>query len=530
MRRTQVCAIPIDFMVTEMANYKETDYILPGRAESYWMATTPESSYPPLSGDTRVDVAILGGGIVGITAAYFLKEAGVSSVAVIEADRIITGVTGHTTAKVTSQHSLIYDYLISKFGKDQAQQYAESNQAAIEKIASIVSSKNIACDFVRKPAYVYAGSEESTGVIRNEVDVAQSLGLPASFKADLPLPFETYGAIRFDNQAQFHPRKYLCALSREIEGDGCHIFEKTRALKIEGDGPVTITTDKGIVKAHKVIQATHFPIHDKPGLLFQRLYQSRSYVLGIRIEESFPQGMFINAEEPVRSLRSQPAGESELVLVSGEGHRTGEGNEIDHYRNLEKWVRSVYSVNSVDYHWSTQDVITVDHVPYIGRLTSDNENLYIATGFRKWGMTTGTAAAMILTDMILGQSNPWEEVYNPSRFKPIESAKTFFSQAIEATKGLVGDRITPVHEKASQILPGEGAIVKVEGERVAAYRDEAGVLHMLDPSCSHMGCIVSWNNAEKTWDCPCHGSRYNSMGEVIKSPAVYGLPEKKVKD
>ncbi|MDD2340836.1 MAG: FAD-dependent oxidoreductase [Methanosarcina sp.] len=517
-------------MVKDMADNKETDYTLPGKAESYWMATTPESRYPPLPGDTCVDVAILGGGMVGITTAYLLKEAGVPSVAVIEADRIITGVTGRTTAKVTSQHSLIYDHLISKFGKEHAQHYAESNQAAVEKIASIVSSKDIACDFVRKPAYVYAGSEESAGNIRNEVDAAKNLGLPASYKADLPLPFETYGAVCFSNQVQFHPRKYLCALAREIEGDGCHIFEKTRALKVEGDGPITIKTDKGNIKAQKVIQATHFPIHDKPGLLFQRLYQSRSYVLGVRIQEPFPQGMFINAEEPVRSLRSQPAQGGELILISGEGHRTGEGNEIEHYRNLEKWVRSVYSVNSIDYHWSTQDVITVDHVPYIGRLTSDNENLYIATGFRKWGMTTGTVAAMILTDMILGRSNPWEEVYKPSRFKPIESAKTFFSQAAEATKELVGDRITPVHEKASQILPGEGAIVKIEGKRVAAYRDKAGILHTLDPSCRHMGCIVSWNNAEKTWDCPCHGSRYSAEGEVIKSPVVYGLPEKKVKE
>ena len=477
-----------------------------------------------------MDVAILGGGIVGITTAFLLKEAGIPSVAVIEANRIAAGVTGHTTAKVTSQHNLIYDHLISKFGKEQAQQYAESNQVAVEKIASIVSSKEIACDFVRKPAYVYAGSEESTKNIQKEVDAAQSLGLPASLESDLPLPFKTYGAIRFSNQAQFHPRKYLCALAREIEGDGCHIFEKTRALKLEGDGPITITTDKGTVIANKVIQATHFPIHDKPGLLFQRLYQSRSYVLGVRIEETFPQGMFINAEEPVRSLRAQPSGEGELILVSGEGHRTGKGNEIDHYRNLEKWIRSVYSVNSIDYHWSTQDVITVDHVPYIGRLTSGNENLYIATGFHKWGMTTGTVAAMILTDMVLGRSNPWEEVYNPSRFKPIESAKTFFSQVAEATKGLVGDRIIPAHEKASHILPGEGAIVKIEGEQVAAYRDETGALHTLNPSCRHMGCIVSWNNAEKSWDCPCHGSRYNARGEVIKSPAVYGLLEKKVKD
>jgi glycine/D-amino acid oxidase-like deaminating enzyme/nitrite reductase/ring-hydroxylating ferredoxin subunit len=513
-----------------MANQKETDYILPGRAESYWLATTPESNYPALQGDIRVDIAIIGGGIVGLTTAYLLKEAGVSSIAVIEADSILAGATGHTTAKVTSQHHLIYDRLISKFGKRQAQQYAESNQAAIEKIASIVNSRKIDCDFVRKPAYVYAGSEDSIEKIRSEVQAAQKLGLPASFEENLRLPFETYGAIRFGHQAQFHPAKYLRALAEEVHRDGCHIFEKTRALKIEGDNPITIITDRGTVNAQKVIQATHFPIHDKPGLFFQRLHQSRSYVLGVRLRDPFPEGMFINAEEPVRSLRSQTTNGEELVLVTGDGHRTGEEeHESSHYQNLEKWIRSVYSVNSIDYRWSTQDTISIDHIPYIGRLTSGNENSYLATGFKKWGMTTGTVAAMIITDMILGKSNPWEEVYDPSRFKPVESAKTLLSQAIEATKGLVGDRILPTHKEASEITPGEGAIVKIEGKRVAAYRNQEGILYTLDPACSHMGCIVSWNDAEKTWDCPCHGSRYSVRGEVIHSPAVYGLPEKKVK-
>lgn len=513
-----------------MAAQIESNYILPGRAESYWMATTQESNYPALSGDIRVDVAILGGGIVGITTAFLLKEAGASSVAVIEADRILDGVTGHTTAKVTSQHHLIYDYLLSKFGRRQAKQYAESNQVAIEKIASIVNSRNIACDFVRKPAYVYAGSKESTGKILNEIEAAKSLGLPASYREELPLPFKTYGSIRFDNQAQFHPRKYLCALAREVAGEGCQIFEKTRALKIEGNGPITITTDRGTVLAQKVIQATHFPINDKPGFMFQRLYQSRSYALGVRIRDPFPQGMFISAEEPVRSLRSQPtAYGGDLILVTGEGHRTGEGNhEIDHYQNLKNWIRSVYSVSSIDYHWSTQDTMPVDNVPYIGPLPSSSENSFVATGFRKWGMTTGTVAAMILTDLIFGKANAWEEIYDPSRFKPVESAKNLISQVAEATKGLVGDRILPTRKKESDIVPREGAIVEIAGERVAAYRDHDGVLHTLDPSCRHMGCIVSWNDAEKTWDCPCHGSRYYAEGGVIDSPTVYGLREKKV--
>jgi glycine/D-amino acid oxidase-like deaminating enzyme/nitrite reductase/ring-hydroxylating ferredoxin subunit len=494
-----------------MANQKETGYTLPGRAESYWIATTPESSYPALPGDIRVDVAILGGGIVGITSALLLKQAGVS-VAVVEADRIIKGTTGYTTAKITSQHDLIYDRLISKLGREKAKQYADSNQAALEKIEYIVRSWDIPCDFSHKPAYVYAGSEDSAQSILDEVGAARSLGLPASFEGNPPLPFETFGSVRFDNQAQFHPRKYLSAVAREIEGDGCYIFEKTRALGIEGGDPVVIKTDKGTVRADNVIQATHYPIVDYPGgELSRKLSQSMSYVLGVRIEEPFPDGMFINAEKPGRSLRSQPAEGGELVLVVGDGHPTGNGkNTSEHYKHLEDWARSIYKVRSIDYHWSTEDVMPDDGVPLIGRITPDSEHSYIATGFRKWGMTTGTAAAIILTDTILGSDNPWREVYDPSRSKPGEP----FS----------------IQEETSRLAPGQGTFIEKGEEKVAAYRDPQGVLYNLNPSCRHMGCPVSWNDAEKTWDCPCHGSRYNARGEVIQSPAIYGLLDKNVKD
>lgn len=497
-------------MVKDMANQRETNYILPGRAESYWMATTPRSNYPVLPGDIRVEVAIIGGGIVGITSAFLLKQAGVS-VAVIEADRIIKGVTGYTTAKITSQHNLIYNRLISELGRRQAKQYAESNQAAIEKIEYIVRSWDISCDFAHKPAYVYASSEDSAQRILDEVRAARNLGLPASFEGNVPLPFETYGSVRFSHQAQFHPRKYLCALAREIQGNGCHIFEKTRALGIEGGEPVVIKTDRGTVRAENVIQATHFPIVDKPGGSYKKLYQSMSYVLGMRIEETFPDGMFINAEEPGRSLRSQPANGGELILAVGDGHPTGNGNPAhEHYRHLEDWARSIYKVRSIDYHWSTEDVMSDDNVPIIGRLTPDSEHSYVATGFQKWGMTTGTVAAMILTDTILGRDNPWTEVYDPSRSKQVSPFA--------------------IQKEISMIEPGQGIVIEKGEEKVAVYRDPQSVLYTFNPACRHMGCFVSWNDAEKTWDCPCHGSRYNARGEVIQSPAVYGLLEKKIKE
>ncbi|QLC49052.1 FAD-dependent oxidoreductase [Methanolobus zinderi] len=510
---------------------RSTDYTPQGKAEAYWISSTPESDYPSPSENAEVDVAIIGGGIVGVTSALLLKQAGLS-VALIEAGRILHGVSGQTTAKVTSQHHLIYDHLISHYGEDQARKYAESNQAAIEKMASLINEHNIDCDFMYKPAYVYAGSMSSVEKIHKEVDAAKKLGLPASFDDNPPLPFGTYGAVRFDRQAQFHPRKYLCALARMIPGDGSHIFENQQVREMEGDGPVKVSTHEGItVTAKDVIQATHFPVFDKPGIFFSRLYQSRSYVLGVRIGEPFPEGMFINAEKPAHSLRSQPTDAGELVLVAGEEHRTGEAkNSLDHYRRLEEWARSIFPVKSVDYHWSTQDVMPVDHVPYIGRITSGSKHSYMATGFQKWGMTTGTVAAMIISDMILGNENPWAKVYSPSRFKPVESAKDIFLQTVESTKGLVGARILPLHEDVSNLAPGTGAVVKVEGERVAAYRDDNGDLHTLDPACSHMGCFVSWNNAEKTWDCPCHGSRFNIKGEVVHNPAVHNLSKKKVNE
>ena len=492
-----------------MANQKGTGLTVPGKAESYWIASTPDSNYPALSGDIRVDVAILGGGIVGLTSALFLKQAGVS-VAVVEANKIISGVTGYTTAKITSQHDLIYNRLISELGREKAKQYADSNQAAIEKIEYIVRSLDVSCDFSPKPAYVYAGSQDSAQSILDEVRAARSLGLPASFEGSPPLPFETYGSVRFDNQAQFHPRKYLCAVARELEGENGYIFENTRALGIEGGSPVVVKTDKGTVRADNVIQATHYPIVDRPGELSKKLSQSMSYVLGVRIEESFPDGMFINAEKPGRSLRSQPAEGGELVLVVGDGHPTGDGKPTsEHYKHLEDWARSIYNVHSIDYHWSTEDVMPQDEVPLIGRLSPENEHIYIATGFRKWGMTTGTAAAMILTDIILGRDNPWSEVYDPSRAKP---------------------DLLSIKEEASKLEPGQGAIIEKETEKVAAYRDSLGVLYTLNPLCRHMGCQVSWNEAENTWDCPCHGSRYNARGEVIQSPAIYGLLEKRAKD
>ncbi|RPJ52369.1 MAG: FAD-dependent oxidoreductase [Methanobacteriota archaeon] len=502
-------------------------YQLPGRPASYWIESTGDSRYPRMPTDVNVDVAILGGGIVGITAAVLLKAAGLT-VAMVEADRIARDVTGHTTAKITSLHRLCYHTLTGSFGRDGARRYGEANQAAIETIASVIASRGIACDFVRKPAYTYAEAGSTADAVKAEAAAARDLGLPASFVQDVPLPFTTAGAVRFDNQAQFHPRKYLCALARDIPGDGSAIYEETRAMQIKEGEPVVVETDRGPLKARDVIIATHFPFYDHPGLYFARMHPSRSYALGIRISEPFPEGMFINAEGPARSLRSQPTGGGELVIVGGDGHKTGQGGPTTlHYKHLEEFARSVFDVSSIDYRWSTQDNITVDGVPYIGRLTNDRHHVYVATGFGKWGMTGGTAAATILTDLILERRNPYAEVFDPSRFKPVASAKDFVLQNVNVAGELVSGYLVGRPKDPSALAPDDGAILDIQGKKVAAYRDGGGTLHLLDPACRHMGCVVTWNDAEKTWDCPCHGSRYSAEGRVIHGPAVRGLSKKK---
>jgi len=499
-------------------------YSLPGRHESFWMETTPETSYPPLPGDIETDVAVVGGGIVGITTALLLKQAGYT-VAVIEGDRVCSGVTGHTTAKITSLHRLIYADLIDRFGSTEARQYADANQAAIGKIAALVQEYAIPCSFERKPAYTFAESADDRERVAAEADAARGLGLPAAFVEEIPLPGRTYGAVRFADQAQFHPRSYLLHLASLVPEAGSRIFEKTRALAVEDEkGSCRVRTENGTVTARAVVLATHYPFYDGPGFYYARMEPSRSYVLGVRLDEPFPDGMFINAAGPAHSWRSQPADGGELVFVGGMQHRTGEDTDTrEHYRSLEAYARSVYPLRSVDYRWSAQDYITIDGVPYIGPLADGHENVYIATGFRKWGMTNGTVAALILTDMIRGRENPWSGVYAPDRFKPAASARSFLVHNIEVAEKYISGAISRPSGDLADVRPGEGRILMIEGRKAGVFRDREGRVRAINPACTHMGCVVAWNSAEETWDCPCHGSRYDASGRVIHGPAVKDL-------
>ncbi len=491
--------------------------------ESYWIASTLQTSYPVLTDDINVDIAIVGGGMVGITSAYLLTQEGFK-VAVIEADRIIQGTTGHTTAKITSQHGLIYDRIQSEMGEDKAKQYAQANETAISEITRIIQELKIDCDFSNQNAYVYTQQEEYVTKIKNEVNTASNLGIKATFLSDIPLSIPIKGAMCFENQAQFHPRKYLLALAQEVIDRGGYIFEKTRAMDVLQEKPCTILTNHGKkIIAPKVLIASHYPFYEAHGLYFSRIYPERSYILATKISEKFPGGMYITAEDPTRSLRSQINGDEELVLVGGEHHKTGQGKDMNkHYLKLKNFAEQIFTIEDIPYRWSTQDYTTMDEVPYIGHLTSDTPDLLVATGFYKWGMTNSTVAAMIFRDIVIKGKSPWEDVYNPPRITPSASAKNFVVENLDVAKQLITGKILPVPNHID-LKRGEGGIISVDGERLGAYRDIEGKLHLVDTTCTHMGCELQWNSAEKSWDCPCHGSRFTFEGDIITGPALHKL-------
>lgn len=487
------------------------------------METTATTEYDELEEDIEVDVAVLGGGITGITTAAELKDAD-KSVAVVERDRIVESVTGHTTAKLTSLHGLIYSHLVDNFDEDQARQYAEANQSAIDYVESTAEEYDIECHFERRPAYTY--SQEHRERIEDEVDAAKRLDLPASFEESTDLPFETAAAVRFDSQAQFHPRKYLLGLAKTIPDDDSYVFENTTATDVEDGTPCTVSTDGGTITADAVVVATHFPVFDK-ARYYERLYPKRSYVLAVRLDGDAPQGMYYNPEKPYFSVRPSPAGEAAMALVGGQNHRTGHGGSTDsRYEELEREASNRLDIDEVVYHWSTQDYVSIDRVPFIGPIGSGSTNVYTATGFGGWGMTNGIVAGRLLSDLIVTGENPWEEVYHPIRFNEDASRENFCQHNVHDVSHYLEDYREHLQEGDVQSIDrGEGKVLQLNDEPVAVSRDEDGEVHAVSAICTHMGCLVHWNDDDESWDCSCHGSRFDCDGDVLNTPANSGLSE-----
>jgi glycine/D-amino acid oxidase-like deaminating enzyme/nitrite reductase/ring-hydroxylating ferredoxin subunit len=501
---------------------------------SVWVDTAPAPPlHPQLDGDVRADVAVIGGGIVGITTALLLAEGG-ASVVLLEAGRLAGGTSGYTTAKVSSQHGLIYDALRSKHGRETARRYGEANEAALAWIAARVARDGIDCDFRRQPSYAYVTSASDRSQVEREAEAAVEAGLPAELVQETPLPYPVEAAVRFEHQAEFHPRRYLFALAEQLAAiEGARIFERSHAVEVGAhEGRQVVKGPGGRVLAERVVVATHYPFLDR-SLAFARLHPSRSYAIACRIAGAPPEGMHISGDEPKRSVRAIPMPDGEeLLLVGGEGHKTGtEPDTALRYERLEAFAREHWDVQSVEHRWSAQDPSTLDRIPYVGRLVPHSDHVLMATGFAKWGMTGGTAAALLLADLCLGREAMWADLFDPWRVTARQSLPRLVQENAQVAARFVGDRLRHADPRPIENLrPGEGAILERDGERVAAARDEDGTLHAVSPRCTHLGCIVQWNNAERSWDCPCHGSRFGLDGTVLEGPAVHRLERKPLGD
>ena len=488
--------------------------------DSYWVASSPETHYGPQTQDVAVDVAIVGAGITGLTAATLLKRAG-RTVALVEFDRVARGASGYNTAKLTAGHNLVFAKLIKRFGEQKARLYAEANQTAID----FVEAQGVACDFRRQANVVYAALNESADEVQREVEACQRLGLPASYVTETTLPYPVLGAVRLDRQAEFHPRKYLLGLAERLPGDGSFLFEETMALEVEAGDPSLVTTSRGTVRARDVILASHMPFLIR-GFLFARATPSGSYALVAAIDPAdAPEGMFINTKQPTRSIRVVPDDGRTLLLVGGEGHTPGaERDTRRRYAALEAFLRQHWDAGEVEQRWYTMDYVSVDGVPFVGRLGRRSERLWVGTGYGKWGLSNGTAAGMLLADLVVGNENRWAGLYDANRLKPVASAPKFVVENTQVAFHFVRDRLARDRRSVDEIPRGEGALVDVDGRKAAVYRDDDGVVSAFSPVCTHLRCVVRWNTAERSWDCPCHGSRFDpKTGEVLHGPAVRAL-------
>jgi len=488
--------------------------------DSLWLSTAPESGYPALDEDLETDVAVLGGGIAGLTTALMLTRQG-ARVVVIEARRVGSGVTGCTTAKVSALQATIYSTIRSRNGQDAAAAYAEASLAAVDRVAELVEELGIDCDLARRPAFTYAAAPGERSSLENEQGAAAEAGLPVRLVESPDLPYPVHGAVRLDDQLQLHPVRYVQGLAAAVDGAGSRVFERTRTTGIDEGSPCVVQTTGGTLRAGQVVVATHYPIFDR-GLYFARLKAQRSYCVAATLEasDSPPEGMSISAGSPTRSIRSH----GDLVIVGGEGHSPGSADATgQRFSQLERFVREYWQVAAVTHRWSAQDPVPYDHLPVIGPYRPGSSRLWVTSGFMKWGLTTATFGAAILADLIAGRPSAWAPTFSPLRVS-LRSAHELAQLGAKFGLDFALDRVKlPEAGSADDVPAGEARVVRDGLGKKGVYRDEAGVVHAVSLRCTHLGCLLRFNSAEVSWDCPCHGSRFGVDGRVLEGPAVDSL-------
>lgn len=488
---------------------------------SPWKLEEEPKKYPVLDSTLEVDVAIVGGGIAGITTAYELVKSG-KKVALLEQGRIGGGATGWTTAFVTYVTDAYLAELRRTFGAARAALVWRTGRQAIDELERIVSTESIDCDFVRCPAYIYASDEAGLLRLRREEELAKSFGFPTRLEHD-SLGFAAPGHLRVEDQAKLHPLKYLAALAERTEELGAHIFENSKVIERSSARPCVVKTAGGEVRAKQVVLATHIPIGD-PDLISLRIDAYQTYVLEAEIPSGIlPEGLFQDTLKPYHYFRVDRSATHDRLILGGEDHRTGQSDDTEaRFSRLEAFLKDLLPGKDIKIvrKWSGEILETIDGLPYIG--TTD-ERTFVSTGFSGTGMTFGVLGAMITRDLVLGKTDAVTKLYRARRFKGLWR---MLGRVRNFVSGLVKDRLAH-GGLLKNILPDEGAVVTMRGKKVAAYRTPNGEIVKLSPVCTHMGCMVNWNSAGKTWDCPCHGSRFKKDGGVLNGPASKPLEKMK---
>ena len=533
---------------------------------SYWINSEKnKEKYNKVEKNIETDICIIGGGITGISTAYYLTKENLK-VTVLDMGKIGFQTTGNSTAKITSQHGLFYKDLKDSKGEDFARLYYDANEDAIKNIKKIVEKEKIQCDLECQSAYVLAANREEVQKVKDEVEVVRGFGGHAEYleREDIDknlLILNPLAAIRFKNQAQFNSYKYTIELAKICKNLGANIYENTKVVDVrdEKDYYYLETEDGYKIKAKYLVITTKYPIINIPGFYFMKMYQSTSYGISIPVKEKLFDGMYITSTNPKVSLRMAKVDnniikdvvdgnienyakqdkenrkrvkekqnskiDNEYVLiVVGADHKTGEKTDLSNsYKKLENIAKQIYPQGKVENYWNTEDCITLDKIPYIGKYSNMWENAHVATGFNKWGITTSNIAANIITDMIIGRKNRYEDIFISTRVEPVKNRQEVGNMLKETVSSLVLKKFELPESEQASLKNEEGKIIEIEGEKVGAYKDKEGRIYTIVPKCAHLGCELSWNNLDKTWDCPCHGSRYDYTGKILYGPKVKDL-------
>lgn len=487
---------------------------------STWRHEQAPTRYPALAGDATVDVVVIGAGITGLTCAALLKRHG-RRVAVVERDQIGSGTTGSTTAHLATYPDWGFKTVADKFGRDGLALVASSMQQGVSLIESLAAELTIDCEFHRVPGFLYAEKGYDPSEVEQEYTAARSAQLEVALTRDVPLPFAVDIGLRVPHQGRVHPMRYLRGLAEYVHDGRSAVYERTRVVDFSDGDPCVVNTTQGTLRARQIVLATHTPLGIN--LLHTLIAPYRSYALTARVRKNPGDALFWDTQEPYNYVRLHQRGAETYVIIGGQDHKTGHDSEPEAFQRLERYARDHFEIIDITERWSAQLFDPSDGVPLIG-VTPGGHNVYVATGYSGDGLPFGSVAAEVLTDLVLGHQDARAELFSPSRVKPLAGAAHFVKENVDVAKRFVTDRLNAKDASSlAELPPGSGQIVQLSGKKLAVYRDDGGQLHAMQALCPHMKCVVRWNAAEKSWDCPCHGSRFEACGQPLDGPTLSPL-------